>query len=121
MKHVIASLTIGACLVLPSAGVAFAANPHPSNPSTNTGTGKGQPGANNAAGGVGCEVTANAGTTPGHASSAPGSPFNEPGINSPSGGNAGTHYAGNGANTSTPANSAAVSEYDVACLQHSVP
>ena len=28
MKHVIASLTIGACLVLPSAGVVLAANPH---------------------------------------------------------------------------------------------
>ena len=28
MKHVVASLTIGACLLLSSAGVVFAANPH---------------------------------------------------------------------------------------------
>jgi hypothetical protein len=118
MKHVIASLTVGAYLLLASGGVVLAANPHPSNPSTNSGTGKGQPGSN---AGVGCEVTTGMGSTPGHASSSPGSPFNEPGINSPSGGNAGTHYAGSGANTSTPANSAAVSEYDVACLQHAVP
>jgi hypothetical protein len=121
MKHVIASLTVGAYLLLASGGVVLAANPHPTNPSANTGTGKGQPGANNAAGGVGCEVTTGPGTTPGHASSSPGSPFNEPMINSPSGGNAGSHYAGSGANTGTPANSAAVSEYDVACFQHSVP
>ena len=116
-----APLIIGSCLLLLSGGMALATDPHPTSPSANTGTGKGQPGANNAAGGVGCEVTTGLGTTPGHASSAPGSPFNEPGINSPTGGNGGAHYAGNRANTMTPANSAAVAEYDVACLQHSVP
>jgi hypothetical protein len=115
-----APLIIGSCLLLLSGGMALATNPHPTNPSANTGTGKGQPGANNAAGGVGCEVTTGPGTTPGNASSS-SSPFNEPGINSMSGGNAGAHYAGTGANSGTPANSAAVSEYDVACLQHSVP
>jgi hypothetical protein len=50
---------------------------------------------------------------PGKTASSPGSPFNEvtPGI-------AGPLYAGNGANTGTPANGAAVSQYDVACFQH---
>ena len=50
---------------------------------------------------------------PGNTGSSPGSPFNEvtPGI-------AGPRYAGNGANTGTPANSAAVSQYDVACFKH---
>jgi hypothetical protein len=49
---------------------------------------------------------------PGQSASAPGSAFNETGP-----GKAGTVYAGNGANTNTPANGAAVSQYDVACFQ----
>jgi hypothetical protein len=53
---------------------------------------------------------------PGHAASAPGSAFNEPTATSP-GGKAGMMYAGNGQTTSTPANGAAVSQYDVACFQ----
>jgi hypothetical protein len=50
---------------------------------------------------------------PGSTGSSPGSPFNEvlPGT-------AGPLYAGNGANTGTPANGAAVSQYDVACFMH---
>jgi len=50
---------------------------------------------------------------PGNTANSPGSPFNEvlPG-------KAGPLYAGNGANTGTPANSAAVSQYDVACFKH---
>jgi hypothetical protein len=50
---------------------------------------------------------------PGNTGSSPGSAFNEvlPGT-------AGPLYAGNGANTGTPANSAAVSQYDVACFMH---
>ena len=50
---------------------------------------------------------------PGHTGSSPGSPFNEV-----TPGTAGPLYAGNGANTRTPANSAAVSQYDVACFKH---
>ena len=57
---------------------------------------------------------------PGHAASAPGSAFNEPTLTSP-GRVAGQMYAGNGQTTSTPANSAAVSQYDVACFQVSQP
>jgi len=61
-----------------------------------------------------CLVTAP--LEPGHAASAPGSAFNESGP-----GTAGTVYAGSGANTNTPANGAAVSQYDVACYQVSQP
>jgi hypothetical protein len=49
---------------------------------------------------------------PGSSGSAPGSAFNE------ASGTAGPLYAGNGANQNTPANSAAVSQYDVACFKH---
>ena len=49
---------------------------------------------------------------PGNAASAPGSAFNE---TTP--GTAGTVYAGNGVSATTPANAAAVSQYDVACFQ----
>ena len=48
---------------------------------------------------------------PGNAASASGSAFNE------NGGTAGAVYAGNGQTTQTPANGAAVSQYDVACFQ----
>ena len=54
---------------------------------------------------------------PGQAASAPGSAFNEPSSTNPAGGVAGQMYAGNGQTTSTPANGAAVSQYDVACFQ----
>lgn len=59
-----------------------------------------------------CLAGASTALEPGHAASAPGSAFNETGP-----GTAGTVYAGNGANTNTPANGHAVSQYDVACLQ----
>jgi hypothetical protein len=58
---------------------------------------------------------------PGHAASAPGSAFNEPSATNPAGGVAGQVYAGNGQTTQTPANGAAVSQYDVACFQVSQP
>jgi hypothetical protein len=51
--------------------------------------------------------------SPGNAGNAPGSAFNEVGP-----GTAGPLYAGNGATTNTPANGAAVSQYDVACFKH---
>jgi hypothetical protein len=104
MKHALVSLTIGACLLLPSTGVVFAENPH-------MGSSKGQPGSPALACG-----TAPATGTPGHAASSPGSPFNEPSATS-SGGKAGKVYAGSGANLGTPASGNAVSQYDVACLQ----
>jgi hypothetical protein len=58
-------------------------------------------------------------TEPGQAALAPGSAFNEPTATSP-GGTAGMVYAGNGISATTPANVAAVSQYDVACFQVSL-
>jgi hypothetical protein len=115
MKHVVASLTIGACLLLPSAGVVLAANRHLSNPSTVSGTGKGQPGSNH---GTSCN-TGSVGPGPGGSVSASnpsgtnGSPFNQAIAKT---------YAGNPGNPTGPggtanANPAAVSQYDVACFQ----
>ena len=101
MKHVLASLTIGACLLLPSTGVVFAT---------------GQPGTT---AGVNCGMTTT-GTlaTPGHAALSPGAPFNEPGAHANSPGKAGTVYAGSGANLNGHSNQPiATSQYDVACLQ----
>jgi len=103
MKHVLASLTIGACLLLPSAGVVLGAGP-PTKPAQNPTTG--QHGSNH---GFNCTAGVN---TPGAAVAAPGSPFN------PSG-QAGIVYAGN-PDTKSAANAnstAAVSQYDVACAQ----
>ena len=113
MKHVLASLTIGVSLVLPTAGVVFAENPH-------MGSSTGQPGTT---AGVNCGTTTTGGVTttlatPGNSALSPGAPFNEPPpAGTGAGGKAGTVYAGSGANTGTPASSNAVSQYDVACLQ----
>jgi hypothetical protein len=56
-------------------------------------------------------LSSTAPSEPGNAASASGSAFNE------NGGTAGAVYAGNGQTTQTPANGAAVSQYDVACFQ----
>jgi hypothetical protein len=106
MKHVIASITTGGCLLLAAAGMASAGAGNPS--------GTGQPGAPN----VGCTVTANALQTPGNAAMSSGSPFDEPGTNAnfPLGGIGGQNYA----NSTTPG-SHAISQYDVACYQLSNP
>jgi len=99
MKRIAAALgTIAVTAVAATPSLA-ASNPSPS--------GTGQPSQT-------CLVTAP--LEPGKAASAPGSAFNESGP-----GTAGTVYAGNGANTNTPANGAAVSQYDVACYQVSQP
>ena len=47
----------------------------------------------------------------------PTGPLTPPGFNTQGFANAEQHYAGNGQNTQTPANSHAVSQYDVACFQ----
>jgi hypothetical protein len=116
MKHIIASLTIGACLLLTSAGAVFAADQK-----TQV---TGQPGAA-FGGGLTCQDLP-AGSTPGNAASANGSPFNP--------GNVTKHYAGNPGSPTAPVTSpvtgpgvptvggssnantfTAISEYDVAC------
>jgi len=90
MRNLIATV---AALFLVIAGGAGAANP----------PGAGQPSQT-------C-LSSNAPSEPGHAANAPGSAFNE------NGGTAGAVYAGNGQTLNTPANSHAVSQYDVACFQ----
>jgi hypothetical protein len=99
MKHVLASLTIGACLLLP-AGSVFAT---------------GQPGTS---AGINCG-TASAPMTPGQAAASPGAPFNEPAPigTSKTGGKAGQVYAGSGPSATHAASPNAVSQYDVACLK----
>lgn len=57
-------------------------------------------------------LSSTAPSEPGNAASAQGSAFNETGP-----GTAGVVYAGNGVSATTPANGAAVSQYDVACFQ----
>jgi hypothetical protein len=109
MKQLLASLTLGACLLLPSAGVVLGAGP-PTKPAQNPTTG--QHGSNH---GFSCTTSGAGIDTPGNAISAQGSPFNPTG-------QAGTVYAGNpGTASATNANStAAVSQYDVAC-SHQMP
>ena len=97
MKSVLVySVTVGACLVIFSPGVASAA-PNPA--------GTGQPGQT-------CQNFVVPGTTtqlftPGQSASSTGSVFNEPGFGSPSGGTGGAAYNAAGA----------PSQYDVACFQ----
>jgi hypothetical protein len=110
MKHAIASLTLGACLLLPSAGALLAG----SNPHTVTKT-NGQPGTTN---GITCN-TGTVGPGPGGSVNGAGSPFNTS-VTPPYAGNMGNPtLTGNPATggAPVPANSAAVSQYDVACFQ----
>ena len=87
-------ITTIAALLFVTTGAAVAANP----------PGTGQPSQS-------C-LSSTAPKEPGQAAAAPGSAFNETGP-----GTAGTVYAGNGVSATTPANAAAVSQYDVACFQ----
>ena len=109
MKHLIASLTIGACLLLPSAGVVFAENPHGVNGVT-TGRPGTQPPPSMA--GASCGSLTN-GAPPGQLAGGSGSnsPFalDALGTSKP--------YAGVAGN-SPNAGGAPASQYDVACFQH---
>ena len=106
MKHIIAPFVLAGCLTLSLAAPGFAANPHPS-----TTSGTGQPGSNN---GINCN-TGTVGAGPGGSVSANGSPFNTS-VNKTYAGNTG-NPTGLGGNANNSAN--AVSQYDVACFQHS--
>jgi|SRR6516164_11603679 hypothetical protein len=109
MKHVVASLTIGASLLLPSAGVVFAADPH-------LVTGSKTPGRPGGGGvGISCQGVAGGGPPgvtvglpPGQIGSGSQSPF----VTDKQ--YAGTAGAGNSAN----AMGSPQSQYDVACFQH---
>jgi hypothetical protein len=99
-KHVMASLTIGAGLLLFAGGVAFA-NQTVNTPTQNPTTGHKAGPTNTCGPGL---------PTPGNAVNAGGSPFN-------ANGTAGGVYAGNPDTSSLHANSTApVSQYDNACL-----
>ncbi len=91
-----ATLSIVLLLGLGIIGIVSAANPH-------EGGSTGQPDKT-----CGSECAADG---PGYSPNAPGSAFNEVD------GVAGGVYAGNGANTNTPANGNAVSQYDVGCYE----
>ena len=116
MKHLIVSLTIGACLLLPSAGVVFAADPHGMAPPLSP---KGQPGTQpgGASGGASCG-TLTGGAPPGQLGAgglSSMSPFAldaaVPQIQK--------NYAGTSTNPGNSADNAhANSQYDVACFQH---
>src|SRR6202051_5349416 len=106
MKHVLAALTISACLLLPSAGVVLGAGP-PTKPAQNPTTG--QHGSNH---GFSCTTSGAGINTPGAAIAAPGSPFN------PSGQGGNGWWGNTGTASATNANStAAVAQDDVACAQ----
>jgi hypothetical protein len=110
-KHLIVSLTVGACLLLPSVGTAFATPHGPINPITMLPTPSSTPTTGHKAGPTNTCQSVGAGPPPGHAASANGSPFN-------SSGTAGNVYAGNpGTKSLANSNSSSpVAQYDNACL-----
>jgi hypothetical protein len=104
MKHLIVSLTIGACLLVPSAGMTLAGQTGTKAPVTK------QPGTN-----AGVNCTTSAASNVGGAAGAQGSPFN-----SSLPGTAGGVYANafNGGGSSLKSNNlSATSQYDIACAQ----
>jgi hypothetical protein len=112
MKHVIASVTIAAILMLPSAGVAFATDLHKLVPSPNP-----NPGAATAAPGqTGSNVLSSCGATS-FPSLGAGAKSND-GMGSPFNPDVTKTYAGNPGNPATNPN--AVSQYDNACAQAAV-
>ena len=136
MKHMVASLTIGACLLLSSAGVVFAANAH----KETTGSGTGAPGIQNGTGGTGVASCGAGGAVGAMPTLTQGSPpgqvgnlnTNSPFPTSAAGPNSQPNYSGTGglvgggtgnygAGTTGTPNPHANSQYDNACFQHQVP
>jgi hypothetical protein len=130
MKHLIASLTIGACLLLPSAGVVFADNPHPPGGVGHTGGVGGVPGVTNGQpgtqpGGQSQTGAASCGTLSGGTAGGPPGQLvpGGNGSNSPFAldiNNTNKAYAGNTGNSTNNAAAGghSSSQYDVACFQH---
>jgi hypothetical protein len=104
MKHLIVSLTIGACLLVSSAGVVFATDPHSLVPDST-----GQPGTGGV--GISCGGTGINGTPTPPSGQTHNSSVNSP-FNAPS-----KKYAGAGAGNSGVNSMHANSQYDVACFQ----
>jgi len=110
MKHAVASLTIGACLLLSSAGVVFAVDPHKDAAGVKVATG--QSGTTGLAGmskpGVAsCPGGGGVGSPPGQVGAVNNSPFTTT-----------KEYAGAGAGNSAVNSPHANSQYDNACFQH---
>ena len=95
LRRLLFSAVLGVVVVLVVVGGAMAADPHSG--------GTGQPGQT-------CQLLGSPPPTPGNAASAPGSAFNPSGV-------AGGVYAGTQPQNSN--NPKSVSQYDVACFQHS--
>jgi hypothetical protein len=111
MKYVIVSLTIGACLLLPSAGVVFAGNPHPVPPNVGGGqlgtVGTGVPSPNG--GTAACPGGGAPGSPPGQLDGSSNSPF----VTNKA-------YAGSPTSNANPMNNSSAhanSQYDNACLR----
>lgn len=116
MKHVVASLTISACLLLSSVGAVFAVeSPHGSTGPHPAGAPNGQPGTGG--GGASCGTLDN-GAPPGQLGGGLSSmsPFALDAVG------LSKNYAGSTTPLANPGNSAsnlhANSQYDVACFQH---
>ena len=113
MKHVIASLTVGACLLLPLTGVVFAADPHKPSTLLPNPNPTGQPGTAKMATGGTTGISCSAYMPPGNSADSMRSPTS---ANPP-------NYAGQGTNPTAPGGvgnpAHSVSEYDVACFQQS--
>jgi hypothetical protein len=104
MKSLIPTFALGTCLLLPSAGVTFAADPH-----MNGATGRPN---------QSCQTSFNpdgSNARPGSSASSPGSVFNEPGFPAP-----GTDSVNGGTGGNAYNAAGAPSQYDVACFQQSV-
>jgi hypothetical protein len=116
MKHVMASLTIAACLLLPSAGGVLGANPS-GKKVTPPGAAK-QPNQScqNTAGGA--AIPGNSGNTA--SANSTGSPFGTAAIQGTGGVSVGV-YAGAGPSATNAGSTAAVSQYDVACFGGQTP
>jgi hypothetical protein len=124
MKRVVASLTIGACLLLSSAGAVFAVDAHKATITTTPPT-TGAPGRNGTKG-SGVAGCGSAGTSTGTIQGSPPGQANSKSVtsvfNAPPGGAPGEKvYAGQTAGNSDSAPGAPASQYDNACFQHQVP
>ena len=126
MKHVVASLTIGACLLLSSAGVVFAANAH----NATTASGTGATGTTNGTGGTGVASCGSGGTSVLLTQASPPGQANNPSNNSPFPAELKTptpNYAGsplspaNSGPKNPDSNAHPNSQYDNACFQHQMP
>ena len=125
MKHLIVSLTISACMLLPSAGVVFADNPHPPGTTGQLGTGSTTGiascgGSQTSPPGQVSNLTTNSPFPAG--SGMPPTPNPGSAVSKYAGAGSGNYGAGKEIPGVTPTpNPHANSQYDNACLRQQVP